>query len=581
MSYSPIRFVVKSAAPHRWRFLGFFITSGLGIVCFTGSPFVVGQLINHLVGARAVDATIWTLVVVFIIIRLADEWLWRIGEWIISTFLPQMRETVRSQLLTQTLQKHHSYFVNANSGQISYWINSAADTVRNMTENIVWTIWPQLCAAFFAMVFLAIASWPLAIIFAGWMAGLIVVLIYRSRRLAVMVESVSDAVSATSGRVTDTIANMLAVRVFAAGRQEVASLQPAQRTIVRRWRRSWNYALVTNAFKGNSAAVMSGIAIVAAILLYARGNIELGSIAMVLSYITSASESIWLLSGQIDVYIRDHGALKNALTNLQQAPAERDSGIEIAAKKIDVRFDNIAFAYPDQPEQLVLHDLTFHIAAGERVGIVGHSGAGKSTLTGLLLGLYEPTAGTLTLGGDDVRDISLASLRTNVAYVPQDSQLFNRTIAENIRYGTVTDDDDAAIQNAARKAQADEFIQKLPHAYNTLVGERGVKLSGGQRQRIAIARAMLSQAPLIILDEATSALDSVSEQHIQKAFAEVMKGRTALVIAHRLSTLQHLDRIVVIDAGRVVESGTHAELLAKKAVYADLWRRQKDGFIGE
>jgi len=246
-----------------------------------------------------------------------------------------------------------------------------------------------------------------------------------------------------------------------------------------------------------------------------------------------------------------------------------------------VRFRKLHFAYPDQTDLDVLRGIDFEVPAGKKVGIVGHSGAGKSTLVGLLLGLYEPTKGGLLYNGTDIRELSLDSVRRHIAYVPQDASLFNRSLRDNIAYVAAGEPTDEQIRLAAARAQALDFIEALPEGFDSLVGERGVKLSGGQKQRIAIARAMLSQAPLVLLDEATSALDSASEQSIQKALAEVMRDRTAVVIAHRLSTLKHLDCIYVFDDGRIAESGTQDELLANAGVYADLWHRQRNGFIGE
>ncbi len=540
---------------------------------------MVSLLIDRLI-TTGVDQTAWLFVGLFVLLRLCDEWLWRIAEIIIRGFLLRQQEVVRRTLLQAALSKQHDFFVNANSGQISYWINNSAGVITDVIENIIWYLWPQLFGSIFVMFFLTITNWILAVIYGLWIIGLIIVLTYRGRRQAAMVEKSSDARSVVAGRVADAAANNMAVRTFASGASEVDSLKPSQDKAVTLWLHSWRYGTITNAIKGNSAAAVSGLALIVAVLLYSQGSVGLGSIALLITYITSASEAVWALSVQVDNHIRNYGTLKNALDNLYLPVPERTDGSNLVAKQLTLKTDDLQFAYPDQPKSHVLHDFNLTVNAGERVGIVGHSGAGKSTLTGLLLGLHAPSGGKLLLNDLDINSLSLASLRRNIAFVPQDSLLFNRTIAENIAYGSAKRASTAAIQGAARKAHAHDFIEKLPNGYDTLVGERGVKLSGGQRQRIAIARAMLSDAPLVILDEATSALDSVSEQHIQKAFTEVMKGRTAVVIAHRLSTLKHLDRIVVINAGTIAESGTHDELLGIGGIYADLWRRQKDGFLG-
>ena len=239
-------------------------------------------------------------------------------------------------------------------------------------------------------------------------------------------------------------------------------------------------------------------------------------------------------------------------------------------------FKNVSFSYTGGNP--VLKNFNLNIASGERVGLVGSSGAGKSTITKLLLRFADTVEGSILIDGQDIKNITQNELRSVISYVPQESILFHRTIRENISYSkpNATDEEIIAV---AKKAHADEFVSKLPHGYDTLVGERGVKLSGGERQRIAIARAMLKDSPILVLDEATSSLDSISESYIQEAFGELMKGKTTIVIAHRLSTIQKMDRIIVLDRGQILEEGTHQELLKKDGLYADLWNHQTGGFL--
>jgi ATP-binding cassette subfamily B protein len=236
----------------------------------------------------------------------------------------------------------------------------------------------------------------------------------------------------------------------------------------------------------------------------------------------------------------------------------------------------VKFAYEGGAS--VFDDLSVRIPAGQRVGLVGYSGSGKSTFVSLILRLYEPQSGRVLIDGTDVRQITQASLHAHLGLIPQDPSLFHRSLMENIRYGRQGASDEEVI-TAARKAHAHDFIQNVPGGYAALVGERGIKLSGGQRQRVAIARVVLKNAPILILDEATSSLDSVTEKAIQETLSELMRGRTVLVVAHRLSTIAHLDRILVFDAGRIVEDGSHAQLLAAGGLYETLWTRQAGGFL--
>ncbi|HSH18778.1 MAG TPA: ABC transporter ATP-binding protein [Candidatus Saccharimonadales bacterium] len=272
------------------------------------------------------------------------------------------------------------------------------------------------------------------------------------------------------------------------------------------------------------------------------------------------------------------------MTEMLQEDIEiKDRPGAVALKVTDGRivFEKVTFHYADNPKhESVFSGLDLNIRSGEKIGLVGPSGGGKTTLTKLLLRFEDIQDGTIRIDGQDIAGVTQQSLRKSIAYVPQEPLLFHRTIRENIAYGK-SEATDSDVQHAARQAYAHDFIMKLPGGYDTVVGERGVKLSGGQRQRVAIARTILKDAPILVLDEATSALDSESEQAIQSALWKLMQDRTAVVVAHRLSTIQRMDRILVLDGGTIVEQGSHKELLAKDSLYARLWKHQSGGFIEE
>jgi ATP-binding cassette subfamily B protein len=300
------------------------------------------------------------------------------------------------------------------------------------------------------------------------------------------------------------------------------------------------------------------------------------------SYFGAATQILWQFN-------RTYRNLENSISEaaqftelLLQEPAIREvaNPKNLRVTKGEVEFKNVHFDYDEGRGNPLFKDLDLHIKPGEKIALVGHSGGGKTTITKLLLRFIDINGGELLIDGQNIANVKLVALRDAIAYVPQEPMMFHRTIRENIRYGKLNATNEQVI-SAAKKANAHEFIMSLPESYETMVGERGVKLSGGQRQRIAIARAIIKDAPILVLDEATSALDSESEKLIQDALWKLMQDRTAIVVAHRLSTIRKVDRIIVLDHGEIIEQGTHDQLLVHKGQYAKLWAHQSGGFIEE
>ena len=573
--------ITEMTRPYKKRLAGFFLLTFIGISAWAASPFVVRNLINELTHTNHASHYAWFLVALFMFFRLCDEWFWRMAEVVMKNTKPAMIERMRTLLFDYTLHKPHSFFVNSSSGQLGHWINQTNSTLNDTVDNTIWGVWPQSTGLLLSAVFLFISNWILATIFVVWILVLFTYTIKRGRTFGDLVELESDSRSKATGMVVDALSNHLSVRVFNSRQRELEHLSHQQDDIIKKWKKSWRYHIVSNAYKGHSVALAGAIAFTTILMLFNKHAITVGDVTLFIAYFTAAANSVWELAWQLDMYYRSFGTIQNAINGLKKGELERRvEGDVVLPKTTDVILKNLEFYYPDQPNQKVLHNINLSINNGERIGLVGHSGAGKTTLVGLLLGFYEPTAGEFTIGGTATKELGPNHIRDLIAFVPQDTNLFNRTVAQNIAYAK-PNATKKQIEQAAKDAQALEFIQKLPDGFETMIGERGVKLSGGQRQRIAIARALLKDAPLLLLDEATSALDSVSEQAIQKAFVTAMKGRTAVVVAHRLSTLRHLDCIVVFDAGTIAEQGTHDQLVAKNGIYADLWRRQKDGFIAE
>lgn len=389
-----------------------------------------------------------------------------------------------------------------------------------------------------------------------------------------------DLIGEVNGALADTISNNLTVKTFAQEKYEQSVVNDLSEKYRDAYVRDFRWMSVEGSLRLAVMATVQIIAIAVMAQLLVTNKIELGIAIFAIAYLQRIASQLFSLGDIINGYdklflqaspmteilLEDH-----AVKDKSDAPALRVAKGEIA-------FQNVSYAYDDAHDANVIESLDITIPAGQKVGLVGHSGAGKTTLTRLILRFADVNHGSIMIDSQNISDVSQESLRHAIAYVPQEPLLFHRSLRENIIYGKLDATDDE-VRDAARKANALEFIEALPQGFDTIVGERGIKLSGGQRQRIAIARAILKDAPILVLDEATSALDSQSERLIQDALAELMKDRTSIVIAHRLSTIAKLDRIIVLENGHVIEDGSHKKLINQSGVYASLWAHQSGGFI--
>ena len=388
----------------------------------------------------------------------------------------------------------------------------------------------------------------------------------------------TESESMNSGQLVDSITNVSNVRIFARRIYEVLRLENSLRITKVKFQKKELFLLMLHSIQGMLIAIMLGFMVYFLIQLYGRHLITVGDFALILGLGMEVGHISWYTMSQVDEFNQAVGKCKQSLTYLivPQELNEKKDASNLLITKGQITFSGVKFHYKDT--EALFQNKSVTIEAGQKVGLVGYSGGGKSTFVNLILRLYDVTEGHILIDGQDIRNVTQDSLRKNIAMIPQDPSLFHRTLMENIRYGLIETTDEEVI-GAAKKAHAHEFISKLPQGYESPVGERGVKLSGGQRQRIAIARAILKNAPILILDEATSQLDSITESNIQESLWELMQDKTTIVIAHRLSTLLHMDRIMVFDQGKIVEDGTHTELLQKRGLYKTLWDAQVGGFL--
>lgn len=480
-------------------------------------------------------------------------------------------------LSNQSMTFHNSRFGGSLVSQTSRFVSGYSGLV----DVVTYSLWPTLASIVLTVGILAPIA-PLFVAILVVMLVLYVVIAYGMyRRILPLSAEASRAQNKLSGVLSDAVTNILAVKTYGREDYERGLFTTADREAMA----AENVNMRATMRRGfTTSALITAIMFVVSIFVVG-GNawfgISAGTLVMMFTYTYNLTMRFNYFNSMMQ---RINRALGDAaeMTRVLDEPtlvADDANAKPLAVTEGRIDFENLRFRYPDAPmDDYVFEDLNLHIPAGQRVGLVGRSGSGKTTLTKLLLRLDDVQEGRVLVDGQDVSHCTQQSLRRQVAYVPQEALLFHRSIRENIAYGK-PDATNEEIRRAAEEANALEFIERLPDGFDTMVGERGVKLSGGQRQRVAIARAILVDAPILVLDEATSALDSESEALVQGALENLMRGRTSIVVAHRLSTVASLDRIVVLAHGEVVEDGTHHELVERGGEYASLWNRQTGGFL--
>ncbi|MGB0659429.1 MAG: ABC transporter ATP-binding protein [Mangrovicoccus sp.] len=495
---------------------------------------------------------------------------------------PNVNVLALSRMHRWTMGQAVTFFDNDFAGRISQKQMQTSRAIMDVTMEGLNTVVFALASLLAAVGMLLSIDWRVGVILLLWLIGYLAFIRWFMPRVRLRAGERAGARAAVSGQVVDTITNMRTAKLFAnvglEDRLAVGSMEDYRASGLR-----YGYvAVFFRFFLMAIAGLLPVMLIGATLVMWQRGTASPGDIVAAGTVsIRIAQMTGWVSFALMQIY-SNLGEIEDGMHTLTPPHKLVDAPDAVAVDPAASRifFDDVTFTYGR--EKGGIRDLALDIAEGEKVGIVGASGAGKSTLVSLLLRLYDVEAGRVLLGQQDVRQLTQDSLRRQIAMVTQDTAMFNRTAMENIRYGR-PDATDAEVIAAAERAEAHEFILGLKdhrgrEGYDAFLGERGVKLSGGQRQRIALARAILKDAPVLVLDEATSALDSEVEAAIQTALTRVMEGKTVLAIAHRLSTIAQMDRIIVLEAGRLVEQGTHADLLAKGGVYARYWHRQSGGF---
>ena len=480
-------------------------------------------------------------------------------------------------LCNQSMSFHSNRFGGTLVSQTTKFMSA----YQLLLETITFPFLPVVCSVVFTCAILAPRVPVYVAILMVLLAVYAGVSYYMYKRILHLNEQAAGAQNHLSGELSDSVANILAVKTYGREDYERSLFDAANKDVVARdSKRMW--ASLT---RGIITACITVVIMAVVSVFIAGGNawygITPGTLVMMFTYTYTVTNQFNFINNGLQRFNRAFGDASGMTATLDEPRLVADSpdAFDLEVREGAIDFSDIGFDYVDGGVKTRVFDhFDLHIPAGQRVGLVGASGAGKTTLTKLLLRLSDIQEGRIEIDGCNIADATQRSLRRRIAYVPQESLLLHRSVAANIAYGKPDATMDE-IREAARRANALEFIERLPQGFDTVTGERGVKLSGGQRQRIAIARAMLADCPILVLDEATSALDSESEKMVQDALAELMRGRTAIVVAHRLSTVASLDRIVVLEGGRIVEDGPHAELIEAGGVYARLWSRQTGAYL--
>lgn len=553
----------------------------IGATLSTGTAYIYKMMVNAATGLASGGSpnALWTAAIAYLAVSIAGIIAWRASGFIGMYWSTGVRTTARYALTSYVTLHSHEYFSNRFAGSILSKISNAASSTKDMCEQILWQLTGFVVSMVSSSLIIFFANHTLGIVFVFWIAFITPLNVYLARRRVPISSAAQKAETVLGGATVDMLTNISAMHEYAHRPYELTRLKDL--ILLRREKglRNWRYGETILLINGLIQITFIGALILAAVYFAIQGTISAGDIVLILTLIVLVEDRLTFIGSQLNNFADAWGQITESLQDILVAQDVPDAAnaTALTVHTGSISFDRCTFNYGGAS---VFDDLSLAIPSGQKVGLVGRSGAGKSTLVKLISRHYDLTGGRILIDGVDIAGVKKESLRSLIAIVPQEPLLFHRTIRENIAYGRINATEDEIV-HAATQAEAHEFIMQLPEKYESLVGERGVKLSGGQRQRVVIARAMLKNAPILLLDEATSSLDSESELAVQKALLKLMEHRTVIAIAHRLSTLRAMDRIIVMDEGKITEDGTHEELLARGGLYALLWNHQAGGFLEE
>lgn len=563
-----------------YKFPAFIAVSAVAIASTIGSvvPYIFKRIIDTITGISGIGPeNIWFWASLYVLAGLLSALGWRMSGFAGMRWATGVRATGRERLTEYVSLHGYNYFSNRFAGSIGTKLKTASEGLKSIVSD---TLWGWLSFLIQLVISLALVFYTNAYIgwvFVAWLLFISPINIFLFKKKVRLGLINQEADTKLTGQTVDVLTNINAMHDYARREHEMKRMKKAIELRRTTGLNNWSYSEKVLTLNSVLEAIFVGGMIFASIYMWDIGAITAGDIILVITLVISIRGNLGHLGQRFNEFAEQISQVKEGLTDILREHDIKDSeeakNLEITAGEISI--ENVSFGYESEN---IFKNLSLKIKPGERVGLIGHSGAGKSTLMKLLTRQYDVTRGQILIDGQNISSVKQKSLREAITTVPQEPLLFHRSLRENIIYGDTSASEEEMIK-AAKMAQAHNFINSLPKKYETLVGERGIKLSGGERQRVVIARAFLKNSSILLLDEATSALDSESEILIQEALQKLMEGKTVIAIAHRLSTLRAMDRLIVMDDGKVVEDGTHEELLKKDGIYASLWAHQAGGFI--
>ncbi|MFT5656762.1 MAG: ATP-binding cassette subfamily B protein [Gammaproteobacteria bacterium] len=582
LSRSSWRFALYFYLTARYRLLAILVFEAAQATCTILLPYAVKEIIDGVTLANETGADIFVAaedgLIMFALLNLGIVLFSRASGATLVITGPYLRAEIRKSLFSYIQHHSHRYFISHFAGSLASRIAEVSTSCMHALWTIIFDFYPLIIKSLVALIVLFYASSDLALVLSLWLAIYIFVSYLLARRCRIYSREFAAARSLVTGKVVDSVTNVMNAKMFARRQYEEDYLTDYLNHEVNHALRTFWYMEKLRWFQYVAAMVLMVGMVGYALEVWSKGNMTVGEFSMVAGLAIMLIEAARGLSRSFLEFFEYVGNINDGVSVFIQ-PHEIIDTADASILKVDqgeIAFNHVSFVYHEGLK--VFENLDVTIKPKQQVGLVGFSGSGKSTFVNIMLRLFEPQGGTITIDGQNILDVTQDSLRENISMIPQDPQLFHRSLMENIRYGRLDASDDEVIA-AAKKAHAHEFILQTEKQYDSLVGERGVKLSGGQRQRVAIARAILKNSPILILDEATSSLDSVTEKKIQQGLETLMKGKTVVVVAHRLSTISGMDRILVFDQGEIIEDGNHQALLHKNGHYAHLWNMQAGGFL--